>query len=172
MAESHWTSYIGMVSGIIGTITGIAGAIMGYISYKRSHQLKSLYLRLESKISINELNSSCGKLKGLISRANQSRITAAEASGRSRSGMMEQWKRDIEIDKNKIAELSKKILANNNSYESSKMKELESRLVEIHAAQCDINQMTEKYTTAIAEDDNQINHHREYMKHRDVKNNG
>ncbi len=37
MSEPHWTSYVGMATGIVGAITGCAGAIMGYISYKKSN---------------------------------------------------------------------------------------------------------------------------------------
>jgi len=40
MAAPNWVSYVGMV-------TGISGAIMGYISYRRSGQIKALDLRLE-----------------------------------------------------------------------------------------------------------------------------
>jgi hypothetical protein len=47
MAEPHCTGYVGIATGIVGSITGIAGEIMGYVSYRRSNNIKALDVRLE-----------------------------------------------------------------------------------------------------------------------------
>jgi hypothetical protein len=44
---SPLTFELGSVTGIIGAITGPAGCILGVLSYRRSQQIKALYLRLE-----------------------------------------------------------------------------------------------------------------------------
>jgi hypothetical protein len=167
-SEPHWTSYVGMASGSIGAITGIAGAIMGYISYRKSNQLKSLDLRLELKKSITVLHSSHSRLIELIEHANRSRIAVSAATSRSGSGIMDKWKNNIESDKTRIAELSEKIPEQNNSYENLDTEELESKLIEVHAIQTEINQLNEKYNASITEDDNQRNHLREDIRHRHV----
>jgi hypothetical protein len=46
MPDPASLSIIGAVTGIIGAIAGIAGFVLGYISYRRSQQIKALDLRL------------------------------------------------------------------------------------------------------------------------------
>ena len=81
MTEPHWTSYVGMATGIIGAITGVSGAIMGYVSYRRSNRLKSLDLRLELRKAVNELQSNFSQIEKLIEYANQSRVAVFAARG-------------------------------------------------------------------------------------------
>ena len=57
MTDPHWTSYVGMATGIVGAITGVSGAIMGYIGYRKSSQNKALDLRLELKKAVANINS-------------------------------------------------------------------------------------------------------------------
>jgi hypothetical protein len=66
MADSNWASYVGMVTGVIG-------AVMGYISYRRSNEIKSLDLRLEYRKSINDCVSAISKAEKLLPYANKSR---------------------------------------------------------------------------------------------------
>ncbi len=99
MAEPHWTSYVGMAAGIFG-------AIMGYVSIRRSNQIKSLDLRLELRKSINNYNAAISKAKELMPRANKSRERVASAMGNYNSGAMVQWKQEYEKDNNALGGLS------------------------------------------------------------------
>ena len=98
MADPHWTSYVGMA-------TGIAGAIMGYLGYRKANSLKSLDMRLELRKAVTDLTTSYTELNGLIDSANQSRINMAAATGRFRSGMMQLWNSELETDKAAIVQL-------------------------------------------------------------------
>jgi len=155
MAEPHWTSYVGMVTGIIGAIIGIAGAIMGYISYRRSNRLKSLDLRLEFRKAISDVHTDLNRLKELIDKANGSRQAVLAASGMSQSGQMEKWKSDVTADKAKTGELFKRAPKAEVSYDKLQIKELESELVAVHKIKGEIQGLLDKYSEVIRSDDEQ-----------------
>ena len=153
MIEPHWTSYVGMVTGIIGTITGVAGAIMGYVSYRRSNSHKSLDLRLDLKKAVNNVQSDLSQLEKLIERANQSRVALAAAMGMLSSGRMNKWKQDVEEDKNKVRRLVQSAPAADENYDDLTIKKLEPRLVEVHRLQVQVDELKTKYTEATQADD-------------------
>src|SRR5690606_29924596 len=95
MADPHWTSYIGM-------ITGISGAIMGFISYRRSNKLKALDLRLELRKSLNDLYLDHENAESLIALANKSRRAVASAAGSFGSGRMQIWDANVRMDTEKL----------------------------------------------------------------------
>ena len=117
MSEPDWIGYVGMATGIIGAITGISGAIMGYVSYRRSNNLKSLDLRIELRKSVNVAQSSLQQLAKLIEYANRSRQAVASAMGRYQSGMMEKWKQEVEADNNAVKILFQNAPAADTSYD-------------------------------------------------------
>jgi hypothetical protein len=161
MAEPHWTSYVGMVTGIIGAITGVSGAIMGYVSYRRSASLKSLDLRLELRKAVNDMQSGLFQLEQLIEHANSSREAVAAATGRYRSGMMAKWRQDVETDKSTAKQLSQQAAATEKDYDNLTPKELESTLVEVHRLQVQVNELRNKYDAAVRADDKEREHIRE-----------
>ena len=103
MADPHWTSYVGMVTGILGIITGIPGAIMGFVSYRRSNTIKALDLRLELRKVINEIEAGLSSLTGLLENANQSRQKVAAATGQA--GALQMWNQQFEQDKVSLNEM-------------------------------------------------------------------
>lgn len=153
MAEPHWTGYVGIATGTIGAITGIAGAIMGYVSYRRSNSIKALDLRLELRKAVNEVEMGFSNLERLLNYANQSRQRVAAATGRLGSGAMEIWNREFEEDKNRLKQISKDVPHPDAKYDDLSPVELESRLVAIHRLQGQINELTEKYDSAVKSDD-------------------
>ncbi len=155
MAESHWTGYVGMVSGTIGAITGIAGAIMGYIGYRRSNKLKSLDLRLELRKAISDAHADLTKLRKLIEDANISRKAVMAARGMFRSGAMAKWENEVELDRAKIGELTRNAPKIEATYDTLQAEELESELVSIHSLRGEINSFLAKYSNAISSDDEQ-----------------
>ena len=95
MADPHWTSYVGMATGLIGAFTGIIG-------YRKARSLKSLDLRLELRKSTHNAHTDLNQLEDLVNKANKSRNAVASARGFLQSGRMVKWKADIEIDKAKL----------------------------------------------------------------------
>ena len=146
MADPHWTSYVGMA-------TGIAGAIMGYVSYRRSNRIKSLDLRLELRKAINEVEISLSQLGELLEYANKSHKAVASATGSFHSGMMVKWKEEVKADKIKIEQLSARAPKPEENYEKLNPKELESKLVDIHKLQGYLKELRAKYDAAVRSDD-------------------
>ena len=97
MADPHWTSCVGMGTGIIGAITGVAGAIMGYISYKKSSQNKALDLRLELKRAVANINSDFKILHEQMIDGDKSRMKVSAAIGTLKYGNMVMWKQQFPI---------------------------------------------------------------------------
>jgi exopolyphosphatase/pppGpp-phosphohydrolase len=153
MTEPHWTGYVGMVAGIIGTITGVAGAIMGYVSYKRSNSHKSLDLRIDLKKAVSNVQSDLAQLEKLIEQANQSRVALAGVMGMLRSGMMEKWKQEIEVDNATVRHLVRNAPAANENYDDLTIKQLESRLVEVYRLQVQVDELRKKYEAALQADE-------------------
>ena len=154
MAEPHWTGYVGMATGIFGAITGIAGTIMGYVSYRRSNKLKSLDLRLELRKAVNNVQySGLSLLKELIDHAYNSRYALASATGRSKSGMLEKWKQTVEVDKNTLKKLVQYAPPADMNYGDLTPKMLESKLVEVHQLQVQVDDLRKKYDAAALADE-------------------
>ena len=101
-----YTSYVGMFTGIVGSITGIAGAIMGYVSYRKSNQIKALDLRIELKRAVENTIYDFHKLREQMEQGNKSRRAVASAIGAFHSGMMEKWNKEFENDQTTTNELA------------------------------------------------------------------
>ncbi len=158
MADPNWPSYVGMATGIIGAITGISGVIMGFISLRKSNEIKSLDLRLEYRKSINNCASALTRAEELLPYANTSRERVAAAVGNYHSGAMQQWKQQYESDTNKLKELLSKAPSPGDSHHDLTPKQLESKLVEIHKLQNEVGVLLNKYQTALDADDKTREH--------------
>ena len=162
MSEPHWTGYVGMVTGIVGAITGIAGAIMGYVSYKKSNEIKSLDMRIELKKSKENFAIHLKQTEEFLPLANQSRIRVAAGTGKRLSGAMVQWKQEFESDQEdlkKIADEFSKLIKN---YDELTPVELEEELLNIHRLRNRLSEIKDKYNSAFEED----NKERERIKNR------
>lgn len=151
MADPHWTSYVGMV-------TGISGAIMGFISYRRSNSLKSLDLRLELRKAVNQLHQKTKQTNELIIEANKSRRAVASAMGQFRSGRMELWDKDVEADQQLLTNLNAETPDESEAFSGLTAEALEAKLVEVHRIHGEITSVSEKYAAAI-EEDNEMRRH-------------
>ena len=152
MAEPHWTSYVGMATGIIGAITGVSGAIMGYVSFNKSKSINSMDLRIELRKSINELRLKIDQLEKLIEQANGSRIATSAAAGVASSSMMDLWKQGVQSDKITLQRLSQETPTAENDYGDLDFKEQESRLVAVHQFQIQVDALIGKYNAALQTD--------------------
>jgi len=154
MADPHWTSYVGMV-------TGIAGAIMGFISYRKVNSFKSLDLRLELRKSVNDLRQKYKQLNDLMIYANKSRRAVFSATGNLRSGRMKLWEQQVEEDTNSLTEMEKQFPEAVETFNTLSTEELEAKLVEIHNIQGSLLSLIERYTTEIESDDETRRHIRD-----------
>ena len=154
MAESHWTGYVGMVTGIIG-------AIMALISNRKINRLKTLELRLDLRKAVNDIHTELPQLRDLIDKANRSRRNVAAARGMSRSGQMGIWENEIKADRTKIGEIFRRAPKVESTYDKLNVRELESELVAVHQLQGEIRTIREKYREAIRLDEEQSKQLRE-----------
>ena len=134
MADPHWTSFVGMATGIIGAFTGVIG-------YRKASSLKSLDLRLELKKETHNALTDVHKIEELINKANKSRQAEAAARGMFKSGMMEKWKADVETDKAQLATLLNKAPDPEENFEKCSQGVLESKLVDLHKFQIEVKDL-------------------------------
>lgn len=153
MADAAWISYTGAITGIVGAITGIAGAVMGYISYRRTEDLKSLDLRLELKKAESDLHLTVSELPGQIEHAKRSRQSILSANGQYRSGIAQKWATQWEQDLSAADEMLSKLPSLENDYSSFSQKELEARLVSLHREAALATKLKEKYEAEVAADE-------------------
>ena len=146
MADPHWTSYVGMATGIIGALTGMIG-------YRKASNLKSLDLRLELRKEINSAHSNIKQLDTLINSANGSKIAVFAARGLLRSSMTENWKASVATDENTVQILKNNLPQPEANFQSYSQFELESKLIEIHKINSEIAIFTDKYNGELAKDD-------------------
>ena len=135
MADLHWTSITGIVTGAIGSATGIAGAILGYLGYKKSKQIKALDLRIESKRAVTDTIVDFEKLREQMKKGNESRKAVAAAMGFFSSSAMNQWKEEFASDQKAVRVLTKELPYENSNYDDLDEKGLENKLIESHRIQ-------------------------------------
>lgn len=153
MSDSAWLSYAGAITGIIGAITGIAGATMGYISYRRSGQMKALDLRLELRKSISDLQSTLQSLPSLLERAKKSHTAVASAIGHLGSSALQLWLSEYETDLSAAKSLESEVPDPSADYVNLAHSELEAKLVALHSLRSKAVHLSEKYHASLASDD-------------------
>jgi hypothetical protein len=150
---------IGTVTGIVGAITGPAGCVIGWISYRRSQQIKTLDLRLELRKQVSGVRVDIEALPALLERARASRSAVRSAMGRGQqSGDNLIWKAELENDLKTVQALSCELPDAKETYQRSKPQKLENKLVEVHALAAKAAQLRNKYETALASDDKDRDH--------------
>ena len=117
---------IGTVTGIVGAITGPAGCVIGWISYRRSQQIKTLDLRLELRKQVSGVRVDIEALPALLERARASRSAVRSAMGRGQqSGDNLIWKAELENDLKTVQALSCELPDAKETYQRSKPQKLE-----------------------------------------------
>jgi hypothetical protein len=148
MPDPHWTSYVGMA-------TGIAGAIMGFVSYRKSSQIKKLDLRIELRRAATDIHFDYKELLRKMEKGNKSRQAVAPAINAFNSGMMKKWNEDYESDQTVTKEIAKELPDDGINYDHLDDKGLEAKLIEIHRISKKIQTISERYVEAMAWDDQQ-----------------
>ena len=160
MTETEWLSYTGAITGVIGTLTGIGGAIMGYISYRRSGQLKALDLRLELRKADHDLRDTVKGLGPLLDRAMKSRRSILAAIGQYNSGAHDQWVSEWEQTQKEVRVLEENLPDLDTDHKDLGASALETNLVTVHATQSKAAQIRDRYSTYLESDDKEREHHR------------
>ena len=158
MPDAASLSIIGAVTGIIGAIAGIAGFVLGYISYRRSQQIKALDLRLELRKQVSDLRAMVEELPDLLPRSWESRIAVLSATGLLRSGAFESWKTSWESDTAGARALTNELRSSSDYYEDSKHKDLEDKLVKVHSLASKASRLQDEYLGELAADDKEREH--------------
>lgn len=153
MTNTDFLSYIGAITGVIGTITGIAGAVMGYLSYRKTNEIKALELRLEIMKTGVEVFQKAEDLADLLARAKKSRNAVAAAMGTRQSGAYEKWDRQHTADEESLNSICELVDQLNVDYSKAPLRELENAIGEIHGLRTIVMGITERYLGSIAEDD-------------------
>jgi len=151
MAEPHWISYAGIVTGVIGSISGIAGMVLGIVSYRRTNRIKQMDLRIELRRSVNKVTADLDTLSELLPYADKSRKAVAAATGNS--GALVVWTTAHEKDSAIIEPYRQSIKAMDTTYDNLTPEQLEAKLSEAHKLSLGIQKLMDKYRAALASDD-------------------
>lgn len=142
MTDPHWTSYVGMV-------TGISGAIMGFISYRTTTSMKSLDLRIEVKRVEDDFKLTIGRIDEIAKEAKKSRPAVASAIGLLQSGMMVKWEQDLETLDERAAHLQIEFDKRQSNYDRMPPKDLEEALVNLHRMKGIVGEIIGEYEKSI-----------------------
>jgi hypothetical protein len=143
---SDWTGYVGMV-------TGIFGAVMGYLGYRRSHQIKVLDLRLELRKGLSDAHTSLGAIRGLMEDAARSHSRVLAARGLGGSGSMTAWENTFGADSAEVDQIAGSIRSEAADYAALSAEHLESELVAGHRVNKKLSALIDKYRGELAADD-------------------
>lgn len=158
MAEPNWLIYLGATTGVIGAVTGIAGAVMGYVSYRRSGEMKAMDLRLELRKAQIDYCALIRELPALLERAKASRTAVSAATGMLGSGALQHWSSEWEKDDGLARAWGNDLPNPDADHRAAEHKELESKLVQVHEQHGHAVRLRDKYLASQAEDDRQRDH--------------
>ena len=151
---------IGALTGIVGAITWTVGSVLGWISYRRSQQIKRLDLRLELRKQVADVRSVIDALPGLLERSQASHIAVLAAMGMAQSGASESWMAAWKSDFQTAKDLAREAPDADETYQHAKHQDLETKLVEVHTLATKVVALRDKYLTELASDDKE----REYLR--------
>ena len=153
--NDHWSSYVGMATGIIGAITGIAGSILGYVGYKRSENVKTLDKRLDHHKLRNEAHVASVQLTDLLIEAVNSKKAVMSATSGLNSEAMKAFIDKYTSDSEHALTLAEKIPKPDVDFESLTLEEINKEIVELHRVLGWINDMSNNYRKSL-ENDNSL----------------
>lgn len=131
---------------------------MGYISYRRSGEMKALDLRLELRKTQVDYCAFVRELPPLLVRAKASRTAVSSAAGMLGSGALQHWTSEWEKDEALARTWGGDLPTTDTHWDSAGHQELESELVQIHEQGGHAMRLRDKYLASIAEDDHQRDH--------------
>ena len=158
MSETNWLAYTGAITGIVGAVTGIAGAVMGYVSYRRTEDLKRLDLRVEVRKLLADTHAVAADLPNTLDKAYRSRRAVASATGNLGSGRQKLWEESLATDRARVQALRSELPDREKSFATASQSDLEAELLNLHSISNEALAMREKYLGEIQADDRQRDH--------------
>jgi hypothetical protein len=146
---------INAVTGIIGAITGPTALVLAWISYRRWQQVKALDLRLELRKQASDVRAAVAELPDLLEQSRASRIAVLAGMGALQSGT---WKAELESDLYTAQALARELPNADEAYHRLKHRDLETKLVKVHAIAARATRLRNKYLRALASDDKEREH--------------
>jgi hypothetical protein len=156
--EPAWLAYTGAITGIVGAVTGIAGAVMGYVSYRRTEDLKRLDLRVEVRKLLVDTHAVVAGLPDVLHKAYRSRRAVASATGKLGSGRQKQWEESLAIDRAQVQAIHTRLPDSEKSFAATSQEDLEAELLRIHAISNEALALQAKYLEELKADDLQRDH--------------
>ena len=147
-----------IIGAIVGTITGVAGFVLGCVNARRLRQIKSLDLRLELRRQVSDLHTMTEELPDLMQRSKKSRNNVLAAEGLSRTGAFDVWKTSWNSDMVSVRTLDGELPSANDNFKDSKQRDLEDKLVKVHALASRATRLRDKYLEELATDDKTREH--------------
>ena len=133
---------------MIGAVSGLMGTVMGYVSIRRTRELKATDLRIDLRKAANSLSALSAELPALLNSAKLSREAAPMSPmGAWTDGMTA----DLETAKQIESDLPPKLL----SLERVSHAELENRIVAVHRLSLAAQAVKEKYEASMQRDEKQ-----------------
>ena len=151
MANYNWIDYTSLAISVVGMITGVVGARLGYISYRRSNEIKSLDLRLELRREVSTTRKLVELVVTRINQSKRSRRALAAMAGNSGAALAWQGIADNEIET--ANNLGAALPSAEEKFTKLTQSELENKLVESHQIAVELNALLKKYGSAISSDD-------------------
>jgi hypothetical protein len=161
MNDIHWTSYVGMASGIVGVF-------IASISLYKTNRIKSLDLRLEFKRIALDITSLHEELDTILIVSLKSRTQTAAALSMSGSGGTKSWLEEHANDTKLWKNLGDTLPDTKESYNSLSKEKLEGKLVKAYGLKIKLNSLKEKYASSLAKDEKDSKFLRE-QSHRNVR---
>lgn len=125
---------------------------MGFVAYRKSGKDKAIDMRIELKRTIVKTVLDSKKLHEQMQAGNESRRAIASAIGKFNSGMMDRWDKDLTLDQKEAEELINNLPDEDTSFEHLDTKGLEAELISSYKIQEEIQRISQKYSEALAWD--------------------
>tara|TARA_R110000787_G_scaffold107489_6_gene215439 strand:+ start:5138 stop:5623 length:486 start_codon:yes stop_codon:yes gene_type:complete len=145
MADPHWTSYVGMATGLLGSGLGLLG-------YLKATRMKALDLRIQFRKALSDMHTTAPDVELLLERADKSRMAISSAAGILHSGSMKAWKDQLKGSRELLRDLMRQIHTEQWPTASESPMELEDALIKVHELQKEFDGFKEKYESAMAQD--------------------
>lgn len=146
MADSDWTGYVGMA-------TGVFGAVVGYLGYRRATHIKNLDMRLELRKALREAHESIRTLPEIIEQANRSRRAVMAARGHGRSGAMNVWVDAVTRDREAVTNIAPTVRDEGADFTLMTAEQLEEEIIAVDKINATLRAMLKKYEDARRGDD-------------------
>jgi hypothetical protein len=141
------------IAGVIGTITGVVALILSIKSYARVSAMKALDLRLELGKAFANLDIVLSGIDGYLDYVHQSHLRVLAATGRNRSGEMEEFEADFANDKARLRGLLGSQPKRDTDYTRYSPDELERDLATVHAFHALVAALRAKYQALFDSDE-------------------